>query len=349
MKIDMRDIGMGTARLTMEDADDLWVLYTVLEPDDVIKMRSLRKVKVGSSERAQQVVKKPMTLALKVEKITFDGAGPAVRTLGIVLEGPDDVPKGGHHSFNISVGDTPKITKEWKQYQLKKIKEAAQTAPPKIVLVLCDREKAIIARMERTGYRVLTKLDMQVAKKHDKAEKGADFIFSDIIKSIEELAPDAQAIVVGSPSFWHPRLSTAFAEVKIPHHLATVAHVSEQGFDELLKRPETQAVLAEQRAMKEVHLVEKLLGAISRDDPHTYGLDDSAAAADAGAVEELLISENLIMKRRDEGTFAALERVMRVVEQSRGHVHLISGNHDAGKKLDGLGGIAAILRYAVNL
>ncbi|MBW3003287.1 mRNA surveillance protein Pelota, partial [Candidatus Woesearchaeota archaeon] len=46
-------------------------------------------------------------------------------------------------------------------------------------------------------------------------------------------------------------------------------------------------------------------------------------------------------------TYGKLEILLKTVESVNGSVHIISTDHDAGKKLHGLGGIAAILRYKI--
>ncbi|MBU0662152.1 hypothetical protein KJ891_01715 [Candidatus Micrarchaeota archaeon] len=38
---------------------------------------------------------------------------------------------------------------------------------------------------------------------------------------------------------------------------------------------------------------------------------------------------------------------METAERNRGTVHIISSRHNAGKQLEGLGGVAALLRYRV--
>ena len=42
-----------------------------------------------------------------------------------------------------------------------------------------------------------------------------------------------------------------------------------------------------------------------------------------------------------------IEDLMRAVESARGAVVLVSRHHEAGQKLEALGGIAAILRFAI--
>mgnify|MGYP006438310225 FL=1 len=48
-----------------------------------------------------------------------------------------------------------------------------------------------------------------------------------------------------------------------------------------------------------------------------------------------------------DDTFNQIEYLMRNVEKMQGKIHIISSEHEAGKKLDGLGGVGAILRYNI--
>jgi protein pelota len=38
---------------------------------------------------------------------------------------------------------------------------------------------------------------------------------------------------------------------------------------------------------------------------------------------------------------------MKLTEQNKGSINIISSEHDGGKRLNGLGGIGAVLRYKV--
>jgi len=40
--------------------------------------------------------------------------------------------------------------------------------------------------------------------------------------------------------------------------------------------------------------------------------------------------------------------MMKIVDQTKGEIHIISSEYEGGRKLDGLGGIGAILRYKLN-
>ncbi len=60
-----------------------------------------------------------------------------------------------------------------------------------------------------------------------------------------------------------------------------------------------------------------------------------------GAVEQLLILDSLVREKD-------VEALMRSVEDARGRVTIVSEMHEGGKKLESLGGMAALLRYKVS-
>ena len=67
-----------------------------------------------------------------------------------------------------------------------------------------------------------------------------------------------------------------------------------------------------------------------------------------GAVKELLITDSLIQKSRMENFYAKIENMMKSVDKTKGSIIIISSEHEGGKRLDGLGGVAAILRFKMN-
>ena len=92
-------------------------------------------------------------------------------------------------------------------------------------------------------------------------------------------------------------------------------------------------------------IVEKMMSEISKKGAAVYGLKQTEQATEAGAIEKLLVTDTLIQKLRQENKFQKLDYIMRQVDKQKGEVIIISGEHTGGKKLDGIGGIAAILRY----
>jgi protein pelota len=91
---------------------------------------------------------------------------------------------------------------------------------------------------------------------------------------------------------------------------------------------------------REVNLMDEFLKRISKGEPVAYGREEVTDASECGAVEQVLVSDTLI---HDPGTIAILEEA----ERCNAHVVVFSTSFEPGKKLESLGGIAAILRYRI--
>jgi len=85
-------------------------------------------------------------------------------------------------------------------------------------------------------------------------------------------------------------------------------------------------------------MVERVLEEIAKEGPVAYGPKEVEEAVRSGAVETLLVLDPLLREKD-------LEAMMNAVESSRGKVMVVSEHHEAGKKLEALGGMAALLRF----
>jgi protein pelota len=344
-----QDLKKGEIKLRAENLNDLWALSQIIEPGDLISGKTFRKIKIGGeTDRNQKVIRKPMHLKIEAEKVELDNGMRRIN--GKVREGPEDVALGSYHSFSIEDDSTLMIIKkEWFSYQLDKIKESMQDSNSKILLVVMDREDASFAMLENYGYTYLSSIHGNVAKKDVEQNISGNF-YSDLIKAMEEYDKryGLTHIILGSPSFWKEDLLKVMpAELSRKTVPATCSDVGKSAFDELLKRDEVQKALKAERVSKEVEAVEEFLALVAKDGNVTYGFDEVMAAADMGAVSQVLVSEALIWKMRENGDYLRLENILKTVEKNKGKVLIVSKEHEAGKKLEGISGIGAILRYKV--
>jgi protein pelota len=90
----------------------------------------------------------------------------------------------------------------------------------------------------------------------------------------------------------------------------------------------------------EVRMMNKFLERIARDLPVAYGKAEVKKAIDYGACEHLFVSDILL---RDEEIVHLMERA----ELMNAGILVFSSEFDPGRQLEGLGGIAALLRYRI--
>jgi len=348
MKQIMRNLRNGEIKLQVENADDLWYLSHVIDPGDIISGKTIRKIKLGEgSDRKTNIVKKPIFLKIAVEKI--DLSPDDLRLSGKIVEGPEDVAKGSYHTFNIEERTQFSVIKEhWLKYQLDKIDESCKASLPKILVVVHDREEAYIALMKKYGYELLVRLQGDVQKKKE-GENAKGGFYGEIIKQLEEYDKrySVERIIIGSPAFFKEDLMKVMKNDALRKKviLATCSSVGKNGIDEVLKREETKEALRMERSSQEMKYVEELLSEISKDGKYAYGMKEVEEAAQSGSVLRLLVTDKLIFELREKEGFEALDAVMKLVDQTKGDIHIISSEHEGGRRLDGLGGVGAVLRY----
>ncbi len=352
MKIIFQDLQKGELKLEIASLDDLWYISQCIEPQDQVQGRTMRKIKLGDdSDKNVKIIKKPVTLKISVEKVEFQKFSNNLRVSGKIIEGPEDIPHGSYHTIEVEEGTVIKIIKRsWPKYLLQKIKEACEDKGTKILIIALDRDQVSYALLTGSGYKMLADIEGEVGKKGYADIQEKEF-YTEVAKHLEEYVQryEVSQIIIGSPAFWKEELLSIIKK-KYPSltsriTLATCNTTGKNAIEEILKRDEVKTVLKNDRTTQETALVEEILKAIAKNSLVTYGWKEVQQAATAHAIKILLISEDFLQEQRQEGNFALLDVMMREVERSNGEVHIISTEHEAGKRLHGLGGIAAILRY----
>ena len=137
---------------------------------------------------------------------------------------------------------------------------------------------------------------------------------------------------------------------ELPAHIASIKSVSYGGLNgvyEALKVGIIDNIAKNFRAREETKIVEDVLKRLGQGRKDvTYGFEDVNKASNYNSIKKLIVSVRLLREANDEKRIQ-LEDIMNNVESQGGNVMLISDQHEAGNKLSGLGGIAAILRYSV--
>ena len=352
MKLLSSNMKKGEVKVIAQNLDDLWYLSTIIEPGDLVHGRTLRKISpVSSQEKSKEAVKKSVFIKIEVKKLEFSKHSSILRVFGIIKEAPEDVPLGEHHTFNIEDNTSIAIIKEkWLKYQIDKLKEACAEKKSSILICVHDREEAYFALFKKYGYEVLSHIHGNVKKKVEENVKKENF-YSAIIGKINEYAErhDIRQIIIASPAFWKEELMKEIKDSALRQKiiLAACSSATKNGIEEVIKRPEVREALKQERAAKEMNQVEALFTEIAKNALAVYGLKETQNACSIGAVKELLITSSLIQKSRAENFYPDIESIMKKVDASKGEIEIISSEHEGGKRLDGLGGIGAILRFRI--
>ena len=112
------------------------------------------------------------------------------------------------------------------------------------------------------------------------------------------------------------------------------------GVYEAIKTGLVKQITQENRVVFETEQVEKLFEEIRKNGLATYGLKEVEDAINIGAVDRLLLIDKMV--RHTKG-----EKLLDLAKQNNSNFTIINTIHDAGKKLEGIGGVGALLRFKI--
>lgn len=145
-----------------------------------------------------------------------------------------------------------------------------------------------------------------------------------------------------------PELKTLLDNIVVVHSSSGHVH----SLAEVLQSPTVQARLSNTKYARETGLMDTFFTHLRKEtNKATYGPKEVESAVDQGAVGRgggtLLISNRLFRAQNIQERRRWVSLVDRVRDVEGGEVRVLSSDHESGKRLDGLGGVAAILTFPI--
>ena len=355
MKILEQNPKEGKIKVKAETLDDLWHLYHIIEEGDVVYAKTLRKQSQRSdSLRPEKVQAIPVFLGIKAEKINFHKFANSLRITGpIVYASREEVPLGKYHTIAVEENSVITIQKPtWKAHHLERLKQAVEASQrARVMIVVVDDGEADIALVREYGVDVIANIRHNLGGKRYTANREAEEMkfFHDLAKTMIEIMEREKVdkAIVAGPGFvkenFYKFLQESYPELAKRVVIEDTSVTGRTGIYEVIRRGIVDKVYHENRVAKEIQLVERVIEEIAKNGLAAYGIGEVEEGANYGAIETLLILDELLKG----GMRERIEQLMEFVRQMRGNIVIVSSEHEGGEKLKALGGIAALLRYRV--
>jgi len=349
----------GFVKVVPQSLDDLWHLYNVVYSGDQVYAKTTREIKIQEEyARPQQGRRVTVVLGLRVENVLWDRSLNRLRIHGTISDVPEDIGgMGSHHTFNIVVDHPLTIVKaKWLKHQVDRLEKASHVETPLVVLVSIDDEEFAVAVLRQYGLDVKVEKRIRLPGKLE-AEKREDALkgyFKEALQSLRETWANLNCPIVVLGLGFVKNGFVRYVQDVASDVAAAVADVKSvnssgvTGINEAVRSGVLTKTLKHVRMAEETGLVEEVLARLGKGTTDVaYGLDEVAKATQYGAVEKLLLTDTMLRESTDEKR-TELEKIMREVEEKAGQITVVSTEHEGGSKLQGLGGIAALLRFRIS-
>jgi len=328
----------GEIRLFPDSVDDLWHLSHLVGPGDLVFATTLRTIDSSQDKiRPEKLEKKPVRLGIRIERVELHTFSNRLRVSGIIEHGIDS---GAYHTLNIEPGYEISVIKHWNSRDLERIDRAVKASIHEVVHILTIEEgEAELFRMRQYGPEYVTSVAMGSGKGNDLDTRPA--FFARVADHLTELKGP---LVIAGPGF----IKDDFVRF-LRSHLPDVAgkilvvetrRIGTGAVQEVIGLGTLEKIHEDVQLGSEVRAIDELLTRIAKDLPAAYGIEEVGRALSYGAVEEILVLDSLL---RDQRIVPLLDRA----DHQKARIVVLSSVFDPGKQLEGLGGVAALLRYKI--
>jgi len=300
-----------------------------------------------------------MTLQLEVEDVDLHEFTGRLRIKGIIRQGPEEhVAMGTYHTFNIEKNNLLTIQKEkWPRFMIEKLEKAKVASTlPNVGILAIDRGSAAIGILDNYRLELHAELDRHIPGKYYSDTREHDIVlrefFGEVTSALKEFVETRKPslLLIGGPGFVKEQFLKLLKEksINIAKHSQLVGASSggAAGVHEIFRRDELKKLAQEYAVIQEMQLIEELLTRIGQDDQKVaYSLEWVNQAAQAGAIETLMVNDRLLT-RTSETKRAQVYAIINQVERTGGKLMIFDSQQEPGKRLHAFGDIAALLRYA---
>jgi len=334
----------GEISLVAESLDDLWHLKYILEPHDLVYAFTKRRIEGATDKlRPEKEAKRTVRLGINIEKVEFHKFSNRLRVHGTIMEGID---AGAYHTINVEEATELSIIKKWKNDQLERIREAEIASKrPKVIIAAIEEGEASIGVVRQFGVEESSSFRQSLGKGEGNTRNE---FFGEFTSQLRWAAEKVEAVILAGPGFTKEDFLD-FVKVREPELakkilLEDTTSIGVSGFQEVLRRGAVDRIMEESRIGREATLIEELMKEISMNGKAAYGMDEVRNAQVIGAIDKLLITDELLRTEREGDN---IDSFLKDVEHSQGKIVVFSTEFEPGKKLDSLGGIAGLLRFRV--
>ncbi len=276
-------------------------------------------------------------MKILVEKIELK---EKLRLTGKIVEAPERVDRG-YHTIEIEPKKFLKIEKEWKSWEIDRVKSAERKPEPVLICVL-DEDEADFYFLKTRYKHLFNLVSKATGKRFDakKAEKERKEYYAKILSELRKRSKNVKKIVIAGPGFARDNLQNLIKqrekELLDKLMIEFTYQTGNLGLQELLKKGLIEKITKYSRITQETKAVERLLEEINKNGKSVYGLEKTREALENGTIDFLLVSD---IKIRE------FEELLDLADKIKCKIMIIASEHDAGEKLVGLGGIAGLLKF----
>ena len=217
------------------------------------------------------------------------------------------------------------------------------------ILVAIDTGDCGIGKLKGTHLHILPNIYSGSSGKRYKTNFKIENFFNEISKALSSVVGTGDQIIIFGPGETKKKITNFLANTKIGqnHKIKIVEGIdssSEDGIHIFTKSKSMKEIISNSKLAKITDIIDQVMFlAVKKSHKFTMGLEETKIANEHGAINSLIFSEKVIQSYDEQEVINFLNDV----ESKGGIVYSVDTTTDAGLRVEGLGGIISLLRFAI--
>jgi protein pelota len=333
-------------RFSVEDEDDLYVVYLLLDKGDLLYGWTVREHRGRGEERGKRL---KIYVGLRVEAMEYHAFRGNLRIRGVIVSAPEwfEGALGSHHTIELMKGLEYTIVKEKLNRDLvNRIMEAFARSSARVLLISVSDDELAAAIIRRFGTENLGTIRNRYGHRKDPEAMGLRRFIKESLGTIRSWIQSRSPthVIIAGP---HMVLELCRGELAEIEKAGVPVILHPQGSGGLGGLYEFQSSGVE--LLRELNVdvgqgaVEEIMRRLGMGGGDVaLGLGSVERALGMGAVDTLVILDEEYKELGEEA-----RRLVTLAVATRAGVTIVPSASNAGERLRGLGGVAALLRYPV--
>eukprot|EP00792_Barthelona_sp_PAP020_P003558 TRINITY_DN1563_c0_g2_i1.p1 TRINITY_DN1563_c0_g2~~TRINITY_DN1563_c0_g2_i1.p1 ORF type:complete len:368 (+),score=87.76 TRINITY_DN1563_c0_g2_i1:32-1105(+) len=329
-------------RVWPDNIDDIYTLYSIIFPSDLVEAFSVRKVAktVGNVVHQNRVMGFVTVQVLSTELLHSEGV---LRIKGIVINGPDQGMIGRQHTIECMTNEVVGISKipgEWMLCDCKnKLIDAVETVKGIFgIIVVLNKLSASIALVSH----LITSVEVSINSMDDSYESLLNS-FDNVVQPFVN-ASKRPRVIIASPGFYANQFLKKLPKDLVSKFDVSSIHVHEGIPDEIPEIVSKEFQLHGGSQINQEECIERILYTMARNpDLVVFGEQEVDDALSFHAIDELFIADDYIRIVGPTKYSSLLERL----EIQGGKYTTLSVRHPSGEQLVSFGRLVALLRFKI--
>ncbi len=335
-------------RLRVESEEDLWALYALIRPGDLVVSRTSRELRGEGGSR-----RKAMTLGVRVKDVEYQPFTSRLRVRGVIEVAPKELDlEGQHHTLAIEPGMEVAVRREgrWRKEDLEELRRLSGGLSARALVAAIDDEEYAVALVSGGGVQVIEEGEIGLPGKD--APDAREAAWRRAIAKVAEVVRRAASehgirhVVVVGPAHWKDDLASELGDLGARVIVDSASYGGIKGVYEALRRDSMKEVLRDAILREELELMDRINALAARDpDLLAYSLEGVEDAVSRGAAQEVVVDSDALRSPDPEVSARAL-RILEGARRTGAAAVILESRHPELRAwISGLGGAVAVLRY----